>query len=115
MNEKRNKISHKDIDEHFVEYLQNDVENNSIRMLNDDCLIDPLLTHPVLPTADRIHLERDEYSISCKHCQTASIRLLKADATLFIYINCYYCYYCSYGLQTLEDNEQKFLIHDEDA
>jgi len=84
MNEKENKISHKDIDEHFVEYLQNDVENNSIRMLNDDCLTDPLLTHPFLPTADRIHLERDEYSISCKHYQTASIRLLKVDiATLF--------------------------------
>lgn len=60
MEKESNKTCEKKVNEQCTqEYLQNDINNVSIHILNDDCLRHIFL---FLPIVDRVRIERGEYS-----------------------------------------------------
>lgn len=62
MGKESNKISERKIatEQYVHKYLQNDIENVSIHMLNDDCLRHIFL---FLPIIDRVRIEIGEYFV----------------------------------------------------
>jgi len=90
-------------------YLQED--NISIDILND-CLEHIL---KFLPIADRLCLERGEYSLCTSlHMYFASHTLLKIDIVFFGSCTYIYIFYY-YSLQTLECSEQKIVALNEET